>query len=586
MRLNRVVYCVLLVLLCGAQLHAQNKILVNYTELPDPKAVDTASWNNMPADVMVSFANADTRYEKRNAPAVSQLETTWSTTAWKGEKVHTQFLVWSTKLLGQVTIKKSALADKEGHSIPAENITTGFVRYVLTDGLNRQGSGCGIPGRSEMDSSLVEDVIDFEGVASIAAKTTQPVWLSISVPRNTAAGVYYGTLQITMDGKEQPLHYSIAVKDHLLPEPRDWAFHLDLWQNPYAIARVYNVKPWSAAHFEAMKPYIKMLADAGQKAITVSMVYDPWRGQTQDIYGAMIQWVKKKNGTWYYDFSIFDSWVSFMMGYNIDKVINCYSMIPWNNKFYYYDETTGKDSVVEAKPGTPAYDAHWRPMLTAFKKHLKEKGWFGKTSIAMDERAVEDMQKTIALVKSVDKDFKVSLAGSYHTIIEKDIYDYCIASAESFDPDVMRRRLKAGLPTTFYTCCAEGFPNTFTFSPPAESTWLGWYAAAKNFNGYLRWAYNCWNETPLTDTRFRSWSAGDTYLVYPGPRSSIRFERMIEGIQDYEKIHVLQTTFSQNSQMEKLKQLQLMLANFNISALKDQAAGNMLQKAKAVLNAF
>ena len=28
-------------------------------------------------------------------------------------------------------------------------------------------------------------------------------------------------------------------------------------------------------------------------------------------------------------------------------------------------------------------------------------------------------------------------------------------------------------------------------------------------------------------------------MIYPGPRSSIRFERLREGIQDYEKIHIL-----------------------------------------------
>ena len=584
LKLNRFVLCLLYTLISCIAGNAQDKIFVRYTELKDPKPVNTASWSNLPSETMVSFADVDTRYSKVNAPAISNLQLQWNTSAWKGEKVHTQFLIWTTKSLKKVSINKTPLTDDKGHVIPGENITTGFVRYVLTDGLNKQGSGCGIPSRNEMDSSLVEDVIDFANEASLAANTTQPVWISVRVPRSTEAGAYKGSLSVSIDGKKYPLSYSIEVKTNVLPEPKDWKFHLDLWQNPYSIARVYNVKPWSQEHFKAMQPYIKMLADAGQKAITVSMVYDPWRGQTQDIYGAMIQWIKKKDGTWQYDFSIFDKWVSYMMAHGIDKIINCYSMIPWNNKFYYYDEAYGKDTVVEAKPGTPGYAAHWRPMLTAFVKHLKEKGLFNKTSIAMDERALEDMQQTIALIKSVDKDFKISLAGSYHVAIEKDIYDYCIASAENFDKSVMERRLKAGLPTTYYTCCVEAYPNTFTFSPPAESAWLAWYAANKKFNGYLRWAYNCWNEEPLTDTRFRSWSAGDTYLVYPGPRTSIRFERLIEGIQDYEKIQSLQTTFQQNNQQDKLNQLQLVLKAFEISALKEQAAGDMLKKAKTALD--
>jgi len=562
---------------------AQEKILIQYAEAKDPKPLHPDLWQGLGNELMLSFADNNQRYAKNNPPVISQLSNEWKAVAWKGEKVHTRFLLWSAQERKNIHINTTALTDGKGHTIPASAITSGFVRYVLTDGLNKEGTGCGIPSRNEMDSSLAEDVIDFVPSTGMAANTTLPVWLSVRVPRDASPGVYTGKLEVVTDGRKQLLNCQVQVKDHVLPSPQEWQFHLDLWQNPYSIARVYKVKPWSKEHFNALKPYIQMLADAGQKAITVSMVYDPWRGQTQDIYGAMIQWTKKKDGSWHYDFSIFDQWVNFMMSYKIDKIINCYSMIPWNNRFYYHDEALGKDTVVEAKPGTEGYTAHWKPMLTAFAQHLKQKGWFGKTSIAMDERALEDMQQTIKLVKSVDPEFKLSLAGNYHTEIEKDIYDYCVPSAQQFDAEIMKKRLAAGYPTTYYTCCAEGYPNTFTFSPTAEATWLGWYAAAKNFSGYLRWAYNCWNEEPLVDSRFRSWSAGDTYLVYPGPRSSIRFERLVEGIQDYEKIRLLKADFSKNNSAQ-LAQLQQLLDGFDINALKETPAATMLVKAKEMMN--
>ena len=144
-----------------------------------------------------------------------------------------------------------------------------------------------------------------------------------------------------------------------------------------------------------MRPYMKMLADAGQKVITTSIIYDPWNSQTYDIYGDMIKWTKKKDGSWHFDYTVFDKWVSFMMEMGISKQIATFSMIPWNLKFYYYDEAAGKDLVLTAKPGTPEYDAHWRPMLTDFARHLKSKGWFDITCIAMDERPLESMQSAI-----------------------------------------------------------------------------------------------------------------------------------------------------------------------------------------------
>lgn len=580
--------CVFLSTIVFAQRKSNKSVLPEYNELPNPGSADKKDWENLPVDVTVTFANAGSRYAKNKVPSIVSGKKEWNTTAWKGEKVHTQLLIYTKKLLQQVTIKAGALKNEQGAVIPAKNVTTGFVRYVLTDGLNKEGSGCGIAPRNESDSSLSADVIDYTAAKSIEAFTTQPVWLSISIPQNTSAGLYNGTLTVNASGKDTTLAYTIKVQDRVLPLPQYWKYHLDLWQNPYAIARWYKVKPWSPEHLNAMKPYMQMLANAGQKAITVSMIHDPWRGQTYDIYQSMIKWTKGKDGTWKYDYAVFDKWVNFMQSLGINKVINCYSMVPWNNKFYYYDETIGKDTLLIAKTGTPEYEAHWKPMLIDFVKHLKQKGWFEKTAIAMDERPMEDMQKVIALVRSVDRDFKVSLAGSYHSSLAHEVYDYCVGSGDvaSFDPSAVQQRTQAGLTTTYYTCCAEGYPNTFTFSPPSEAAWLGWFAANKNLNGYLRWAYNCWPENPLQDSRYRGWSAGDTYLVYPGPRSSVRFERMIEGIQDYEKIQILKDEFNRKNQADKLQELNDALKPFELNALKQHDAEEMLQKAKTILNNF
>ena len=55
----------------------------------------------------------------------------------------------------------------------------------------------------------------------------------------------------------------------------------------------------------------------------------------------------------------------------------------------------------------------------------------------------------------------------------------------------------------------------------------------------LRWAYNSWAENPQYDSRYGNWMSGDTYVVYPYNRSSIRFERLIDGIEVTEKIRAL-----------------------------------------------
>jgi len=91
----------------------------------------------------------------------------------------------------------------------------------------------------------------------------------------------------------------------------------------------------------------------------------------------------------------------------------------------------------------------------------------------------------------------------------------------------------------------------------------------------------------MRDTRFRSWPGGDTYLVYPGARSSIRFERMIDGIEDYVKINRLRRDFQERGDAEKLKELDSMLEPFrDIANLETVPAAQMLRKATEILGRF
>src|SRR3546814_19602761 len=116
----------------------------------------------------------------------------------------------------------------------------------------------------------------------ISAKTVRPIWIEIQVPRDEAPGQYTATVTFEnqSDAEVSPLTLRLTVREHTLPAPSEWAFHLDLWQNPFAESRVYGVENWSPEHFEAMNPSMEMLADAGQKIITASIIHDPWKSQT------------------------------------------------------------------------------------------------------------------------------------------------------------------------------------------------------------------------------------------------------------------------------------------------------------------
>ncbi len=539
----------LFVLLLGFGLssnaHAQEELSV-------PHAEDVA-WNKIPHKLYATWTSTNNQVDKFSCPSTSGLVNRLALTGWRGERLYAKLLLWSPVEEGEVSY---TITEPEGQKW-VEYATTGFMGYVMTDELNKDGKGgCGYrPNKAEYDSSLVADRIQPIGKILYQAKTVRPVWITFEIPRDAVPGLYKGNVEVKgAQGKAQQLTYSIRVVNRTLPEPADRKFHLDLWQNPFAVARVAGVPLWSKEHFDAMRPLMERLAKAGQRGITASVTHKPWNGQTYDYFENMITEIRRVDGSWTYDFALFDRWIEFMTSCGVGPYIYCYSVIPWDLTFRYYDQAT--NSMVDRKfnVNDPAFDDYWISKLSAFAAHLKSKGWFDHTIIAMDERPAESMKAALRVIRKADPNFKISLAGTYHKELDDEIYDYCIGYNDKYPDGVIDARRAKGKITTFYTCCTEPFPNTFTFSQPAEATSFALIAEERDLDGYLRWAYNSWVKSPFQDSRFTAWAGGDTYIVYPENNSSARFEKLIEGIQMFEKIQLLKADGKHDRNIRKLLQ--------------------------------
>lgn len=472
-----------------------------------------------------SVASIDRHYERDKVPDLSGGKL-WKGVSWAGERLNGQLVLWAEGDVGTLTLKTTKLKGSK-LNMDGDSMKARFVRYVRAQG------------------NIIPDVIETEQTIPVPTGSTRPVWLSIDVPRDAKAGLYKG--QVTASparGNDITFDIELEVLPLVVPPSADWPFHLDLWQNPYSVARYHGVELWSKEHFDRMRPLYEMLADAGQKCITVSLLHHPWGAQTHDAFDAMIGWTKNADGTWNYDYTVFDKYVEFVDSTGIKKQINCYTMIPWGNTFYYFDKSKGETVSFKSSPGTEEYQDHWRPFLKAFVKHLKEKGWLDRTAIAMDERPHDVMVKLLAFMAETAPELKIASAINYAKKEgSSDLYDISVAigHASSIDRDYLESRTSKGQKTTFYVCCGPARPNTFPHSPPIESAWQGLHASALHYSGFLRWAYCSWVQDPLMDTKhpIRNWPDGDCFMVYPGPRTSIRFERLREGIVVYEKIRLL-----------------------------------------------
>lgn len=72
-------------------------------------------------------------------------------------------------------------------------------------------------------------------------------------------------------------------------------------------------------------------------------------------------------------------------------------------------------------------------------------------------------------------------------------------------------------------------------------------------------------ENPLVSTDFVTWPSGDCFLVYPGDRSSVRFERLRDGIESFEKIRLLREHAARSGDAKlaaALRELDSALAEF------------------------
>ena len=527
---------------------------------------DAAAWNALPDGLIATWGSRDIHYKLHEAPTHAQ-QTEATLRAWKGERANIQAVLYSKTDQGTLSVrmtewKKGGKATGIGEAGDAR-----FVNYVITDDYVYCGNH-----PTSYPTWLVADVIDQDKPHAVPAMETRPVWCTIEVPRDVEAGEYTTALEVVNEEGDvvKSLALTIVVDSHSLPEVKDQKFHLDFWQQPYAVSRYYGVERWSDKHLEALRPYLQALGRAGQRVVSAILFYEPWGEQTHDLFDPMVQTVKKADGTWEYDYTIFDKYVNLCGEYGINKQINCFSMLPWDMSFRYWDEASESYKNLSTSYDSAEYRELWTSFLTAFKAHLEAKGWFDKTVIAVDERGEAAMLKAYEIANGLG--FKMALAGNYHGSLCNILYDKCVQLGQegNFSAAQLAERKAKGWVTTYYTSCANAEPNIYTNSYPAEAAYLPIYAAKKNLDGYLHWAWMNWDEHPLTDSRFRKFGSGDTYCYYPGNRSSIRFERLIEGIHQYEKIQILREEYADDA--DKSYKLDVLLGRFQGSIAGENCA--------------
>ena len=517
-----------------------------------------------------TIEDANTQYtQSRYGEIAAKDKKTASLSAWKNDKAISEIVLFSKNCsLKNVRLTAGALTSTDGGLIGAEHVKTAFIKSAKA--YNGRYLGYGDPNRAYPEATVANrsetsDILYQKGGAiDIAWNSLQPVWVEFDIPKDAKAGTYTGTLEASADGIEAPLQftYQLTVYDVALPNAETYGdtFDIELWQYPYSSAEYYGVEPFSARHLELMKSSMLKYKEVGGHAITTTIVEEAWSGQTyskNDVhYPSMVKWTKQSDGSFSYDYTDFDKWVAFCKDeIGIADKIVLYSIAPWHNSFTYWEDGNLKKEGFTA--GSQRYVEVWTDFLTDLAGHLEEKGWFDESYIGIDERGFS--KAAFDLIDSVKnsqgKSFQT--AGAMDGFVNKkdlamrvtdlNVGDNAAAEHPEEFADLLRERKEKGLRTTLYSC-TEHSPGNFSLSIPAESYWSVINAARMGTAGFLRWAYDAWVEDPLRDTTHNAFEPGDCFLIFPDEKdaqnpeskSSVRLERMAEGIRDVNKLLYLE----------------------------------------------
>lgn len=235
------------------------------------------------------------------------------------------------------------------------------------------------------------DVIARDTPAKDGHKTVgralQPVWVTVHVPRETAAGVYRGTVTVSATGQAPvvvPL--DIHVLAWTMPDTKDWDSFIDIIQSPETLVEEYKVQPWSDKHWDLIDRSFRILGQVGNKTIWVPVIAQTHLGNPN----GMVRWVKKDDGSYAYDFTILDRY--------LDTAIKHLGKVPaveflvwelaagwqWTGadirnkdavQVSVLDPKTGQVTLMKTPPfGEPVAREFWKPLYEALRQRMAQRG--------------------------------------------------------------------------------------------------------------------------------------------------------------------------------------------------------------------
>ncbi|MCX7590619.1 MAG: hypothetical protein N2255_03215 [Kiritimatiellae bacterium] len=235
---------------------------------------------------------------------------------------------------------------------------------------------------SDLGKVCIFDHIGSVPPAHVPAGMAQPVWLSFRFPPDAVPGVYRGVLKVTAD---PALSFKMPVEAVVigwrLPVPRDFRVFAGCEENPYGVAKQYQVEPWSPAHLKLLEGSFRELSRIGGAWINLPVLRRTEYGNKED---SIIQWIKKPDGSLRFDYSHLDTLLDTVLRYGQPRLINfvvMHGMLPKLNptipEVNVKDEATGKTMPMAVGGGGLSQEDKrrlWHAFARSLYDHMRARG--------------------------------------------------------------------------------------------------------------------------------------------------------------------------------------------------------------------
>jgi hypothetical protein len=366
-----------------------------------------------------------------------------------------------------------------------------------------------------------------------ARAETDALYVSFRIPRDATPGLQPGRLRIQTRNGNAEIAVSLTISAARVPEKGN--LRVTNWFSTAHMARLHGVEPWSEAHWDLLLQYARMMR----------------RGRQTDFTPARPEVTKTGEGTWQSDFSRTERMIRMFLGEGFTNI-----ELP-----HIASHDRRKDAVarfvvqVDGNPvsGTSheAY-VYLSQYLSAWAEMLRRNGWYSlATQHVVDEPSPKDFDHYRIMAGTVRKFLPgvplIDALGNPELDGAVDIWVPLSASYEK-SREAFEAHRRRGDAIWFYTCCAPSDRNLNRFidTELLRTRLLHWANWRYRLDGYLHWGLNqvipeqdpfentCPPHGPYRDFHL---PPGDSHILYPGkdgPWSSVRFEAMGAGIEDYE----------------------------------------------------